>query len=202
MPCPSQTTAAPPYACISAASFSSLPTSAPTPAPPRSSLPFSNNSHSYTAFLGLSNTGRRARNTSLLSPDLRSARRRRLAILLPGDSRISDPLRLHIPSRLWRPLIHPTPAKILLSDKTRASNRCAVLWPYSKPLALSYNSFAQNSIRPILLDFPPKDCPESVSPAPGFAIAFRILGMPRATIRGQGSPRQSCTPRLPAPRRK
>src|ERR1700730_9460699 len=188
MPCPSQTTAVPPYSCISAAFFSSWLTSVTTPAPPRSSVPVSNSSHSYRGFLELSNIGRRVRNTSLLSPDRRSARRRRLAILFPGDSRISDLLRPHIPSRLWLPRIHPSPAKILLSDKTRASNRCAVLWPYSTPLALSYNSFAQNAVRPILLDFPPKDCPESESPAPGFAIAFRILETPHVTIRGQGSP--------------
>src|ERR1700693_4485540 len=81
-PCPSQTTAVPPSAYILAAFFSStLPVSA-TPAPLPFSRPVSNSSHSYTAFLELSNTEQQARNKSLPYPNIRSGHRRRLAILL------------------------------------------------------------------------------------------------------------------------
>src|ERR1700688_2763228 len=201
-PCPSQTTAVPPSACISAAFFSSSLTVPPIPTPPPFSRPVSNSSHSYTAFLELSNTERQVRNKSLLYPNLRSGHRRRLAILLRGDSQISDLLLLHIPSRVGLPRTCPSPAKILLSDKTRGANRCATILPGSAPLALSCNSFARNSIPLILPDFPPKDYPGSVFPAPGFSIVFRIPEAPHVTIRGQGSLRQSCTLRLRAPHRK
>src|ERR1700693_1199875 len=123
-PCPSQTTAVPPSACISAAFFSSLLTVPTTPAPPPFSRPVSNSSHSYTASPELSNTERQVRNRSLLYPNLRSGHRHRLAILLRGDSQISDLLLPHIPSPVGLPRTCPSPAKILLSDKTRGVNRC------------------------------------------------------------------------------
>src|ERR1700732_2847880 len=201
-PCPSQATAVPPSSCTSAGFFSSSLTVSPTPAPPPFSRPVSNSSHSYTAFLELSNTERQVRHKSLLYPNRRPGHRRPLAIPLRGDSQISDLLLLHIPSRVGLPRTCPSPAKILLLDKTRGANRCATILPGSAPLALSCNSFARNLIPLILPDFPPKDYPGSVFPAPGFSIVFRIPEAPHVTIRGQGSLRQSCTLRLRAPHRK